>query len=193
LVIYLLCMATIRRYRVLWGGASALPGYSVFYGSSAGALASDLVTFFTAIKSVVPVPITWDIPISGDTLDDSTGTINGGWVDVAGGVVSATAATAYAAGTGAYTQWQTAAIVGGRRLRGRTFLAPLFNGGYDTSGTIAAATLAVLSPAVSALATAGKMVVWHRPTPLAPTSGSSSLVTSGTVPDQVTSLRTRRR
>jgi hypothetical protein len=186
-------MATIRRYRVLWGGLGALPGYSLFYSSAAGALASDLVTFFNAIKSVMPAGLQWDIPISGDTLDDASGMINGGWVDVGGGVVAGAAAGAYAAGTGAYTSWGTGAIVGGRRLRGRTFLAPLWGGCYDSSGTIATGTLAVLSPAVSALAAAGRMVVWHRPAAGGGGGGSSSLVTSGTVPDQVTSLRSRRR
>jgi hypothetical protein len=186
-------MATIRRYRVLWGGLGALPGYSLFYASSGGALASDLVTFFNAIKSVMPTGLQWDVPISGDTLDDATGTINGGWTDVGGGVVAATASGAYAAGTGCYASWGTASIVGGRRLRGRTFICPIWGGSYDSSGTIATASLAVFSPAVSALATAGKMVVCHRPSPGAPASGSSSLVTSGVVPDQVTSLRSRRR
>jgi hypothetical protein len=185
-------MATIRRYRVLWGGLSGLPGYSLFYATSAGALASDLVTFFNAVKAVFPSPLSWDIPISGDTLDDATGTINGGWTDVSGGVVTSVTAGAYAAGVGAYASYGTAAIVNGRRLRGRTFLAPLIANGFDSSGTISSSYLAVLSPAVSTLAASGKMVVWHRPTVAAPSSGSSSLVTSGTVPDQVTALRSRR-
>ena|SRR5690349_10953494 len=186
-------MATIRRYRVLWGGITALPGYSLFYSTSAGALASDLVTFFTAIKGVFPSPLTWDIPLSGDTLDDATGTINGGWTDVGGGVVTSTLVTAYAAGCGGYASWGTAAIVNGRRLRGRTFLAPLGNLQYDTGGSIVPSCQAVLSPAISTLAAAGKMVIWHRPAPGGGGGGSSSLVTSGVLPDQVTSLRSRRR
>lgn len=186
-------MATIRRYRVLWSGITGLPGYSLFYASSAAALGSDLLTFFTAIKGLFPNNLSWDIPISGDTLDDGTGAVNGGWTDLGGGVVTSTLVTAYAAGVGAYASWHTNAIVGRRRLQGRTFLAPLGNLQYDTGGSIVPSAQAVLTPAISALAAAGKMVTWHRPTGSPLAGGSSSLVISGTLPDQVTSLRSRRR
>lgn len=185
-------MATIRRYRVLWGGVGGLPGYSLFYATAAGALGSDLVTFFTAIKGSFPGPLSWDVPLSGDTLDDATGTINGGWTDVGGGIVTATGSGAYAAGTGAYVRYGTAAIVNGRRLKGRTFLCPLVSGSYDSSGTIATVTLGQFNTAASTLATTGRLVVWHRPSVASPSGGSSSAATSGTCPDQVTSLRSRR-
>ena len=185
-------MATIRRYRVLWGGIGGTPGYSLFYANAAGALASDLVTFFNAIKSQCPGPLQWDVPISGDTLDDATGTINGGWTDVGGGVVTATGSGSYAAGTGVFIRWATGAIVNGRRLVGRTFICPINGGGYDSNGTAGGTTLSTIGGAATTLAAAGKLVVWHRPAPGGGGGGSSSLVTAGTVPDQVTSLRSRR-
>ena len=185
-------MATIRRYRVLWGGIPGSPGYSLFYASAAGALASDLVTFFNAIKSQCPGPLQWDVPIAGDTLDDGTGAINGDWVDVSGGVVTATGSGGYAAGTGAFIRWGTGTIVNGRRLRGRTFICPINGGGYDSNGTLGGTTLSTVGAAASALAAAGKLVVWHRPAPGGGGGGSSSLATSGSVPDTVTSLRSRR-
>lgn len=169
-----------------------MPGYSLFYASAAGALASDLVTFFNAIKGGSPAPLQWDVPISGDTLDDATGQINGGWTDVGGGVVVATGSGAYAAGTGAYVKWGTAAIVNGRRLKGRTFICPINGGSYDSGGTLATVTQSAIQTAAQAVAAAGKMVVWHRPPAGTFTGGSSSLVTSASCPDQVTSLRSRR-
>jgi hypothetical protein len=169
-----------------------MPGYSLFYATGASDPTGDLVTFFNAIKTQFPSPLTWTIPPGGDTLDDATGAINGVWSGAGAGIVSATVGSPWAAGTGAWAAWRTGTIVGRRRLIGRTFLCPLLVNAYDSTGTIGSANLAVLSPAVSALATAGKLVIWHRPTVASPSSGSSSLIISGTVPDQVTSLRSRR-
>jgi hypothetical protein len=73
-------------------------------------------------------------------------------------------------------QWSTTAIVGGRRLKGRTFLAPLWNSGYDGSGTILLATQTTLQTASNALAAAGTLVVWHRPTTPGGSDGVSHAV-----------------
>lgn len=178
---------------MLWGGIPGMPGYTLFYASSGAAACADILTFFNAIKALFPTGLQWSVPIVGDTLDDTTGALNGAWSDVGGGIVSASASGAYAAGTGAWVSWKTAAIVHGRRLQGRSFMCPLQSTvGYDSSGTIITSALTTLGGAASTLAAAGKLVVWHRPPPGGNT-GSSSLVTAGTVPDQVTSLRSRRR
>lgn len=169
-----------------------MPGYSLFYASSAGAAGAGLKAFFTTLTNKAPAGTTWDIPISGDTLDDSTGQVNGGWTDVGGGVVGpSSSSVSYAAGTGAFVNWQTAAIINGRRLRGRTFFCPIIATEYDTSGTLGSSMQTTLATAASTLAALGVLVVWHRP-PVGGAGGSSSLVTSGTVPDKVTSLRSRR-
>jgi len=186
-------MATIRKIPVLWGGLPAMPGYSVFYSGGAVDATAELVTFFAAIKSLFLLNLTWSIPPGGDTLDDATGQINGAWVGAGAAVVSANGAGVYAAGTGAYANWPTAGIVAGRRVKGRTFLCPLTTGSYDASGTISTASLATLTGAVTTLAAAGKLVIWSRPNAAAVRAGSSYLVIAGTVPDQVTSLRSRRR
>lgn len=169
-----------------------MPGYSLFYSSAAADATADLVTFFNAIKSQFPVNLQWSVPPAGDTLDDATGAINGSWVGSGAGIVTAGPGTAFAAGCGAWASWRTNAVVARRRLQGRTFLCPLVANAYDGTGTIATSNLATLNTPVAALAAAGKLVVWHRPSTAAPSGGSSSLITSGTVPDQVTSLRSRR-
>jgi hypothetical protein len=70
-------------------------------------------------------------------------------------------------------------------------MCPLVIGGFDTTGTIAIATQSGIQAAASALVASGKMLIWHRGAPLA-NAGSSHAVIAATVPDKVTSLRTRR-
>jgi len=185
-------MATIRKIPVHWGGIPTTPGYSLFYSQGASDATAELVTFFNAVKALFPSGLTWTVPPVGDELDDTTGAINGQWTGSGAGSVTATAAGAYAAGCGAWVAWKTAAIVGRRRLQGRTFMCPLQSTvGYDSSGTILAGAITTLGGAATTLVSAGKLVIWHRPSP-ALTGGSSALITAGVVPDQVTSLRSRR-
>lgn len=185
-------MATIRRIEVVWAGITGLPGLSVFYSGSAVDVTTELNAFFTTIKDLFPGGTTWNIPGSGDTIDDATGTLNGGW---SGGtnvsVISTAGAANYAAGVGAFVKWSTNAIVNGRRLKGRTFLTSLKSDQYDTGGTLQSSTLTTIGGAAATLAAAGKLLIWHRPPP-GGSSGQSSLVTSQFLPDKVTSLRSRR-
>ena len=185
-------MAVLRRIVVTWSGLTALPGVSVFYapfGTDAGA---DLMTFLNAVKGVFPAALSWNVPTSGDTLTDTSGLLTGAWTAGTGGNVSGTGAGAYAAGTGAYVNWQTATIIGSRRLKGRTFLCPLIVSTYTTTGIVGAGTLTTLQGAVTTLAATGHLTVWHRPTGPGVNDGGSGTVTAGLVPAQVTSLRTRR-
>ena len=153
---------------------------------------TNLGTFFNAIKGAFPAGLQWSIPSSGDTIDVATGQLTGGWTGGTAAVVSAGPNTPYAAGVGAFVRWGTPLVVGGRRVKGRTFLCPLVSSLYDAAGTIENANLGTLQTAAGTLAAAGKLVVWHRPSTLAPTGGIASTVTSGTVPDKVTWLKTRR-
>lgn len=186
-------MTDIDRVEVTWTGLSGLPGVSVFYTVAGSNAPASLVTFFTAIQSVFPAGLSWTVPSSGDTIESTDGVLQGGWTGSGGATVAASGAAAHAAGTGAYVNWATASVVGGRRLAGRTFLAPLMNSAYDNAGTIVTGNLTTLQNAATALAGANKLVVWHRPTTPGGTDGTEDLVISGNVPDQVTSLRSRRR
>lgn len=185
-------MATLDRYRVTWTGATGLPGLSIFYTSTGANAGADLVTFFGSIKDRFPVGTSWDIPNEGDTIDDTTGTLTGGWTGSGGGTVSSSASSAaYAAGVGAFINWNTTAVINGRRLRGRTFLCPLLASQYDTDGTLSTGFRTALGSAAAALAAGADFRVWHRPAP-GGGSGSSSVIINGSSPDRVTSLRSRR-
>lgn len=184
-------MANIQRILVVWAGTTGLPGVSVHYGTTGGTANADLKTFFTSVAGVFPLGLQWTIPGNGDEVDENSGTLSGTWTNSGGGgVVAASGAAQHAAGVGAYVNWNTGSIINGRRLKGRTFLAPLMNSAYDSSGTIVTGNLTTLQNAANTLVTAGQIRVWHRP---GAGVGVSIVPSSATVPDQVTSLRSRRR
>jgi len=185
-------MTTMRRLRVVWNGLTGLPGVSTFYYGVASPDVSDAVGFFNTIKGLFPTPLSWDIPSSGDEIESTTGVLTGGWTGTGAGNVTATGATAYAAGVGARVQWQTDAIVNGRRVRGATFLAPLALLAYDTSGTLTNSEVVTMLAAANTFAASGVAKgIWHRNTP-GGSDGVYANMIGATVPDRVTSLRSRR-
>jgi hypothetical protein len=153
---------------------------------------TNLATFFNSVSASFPGAVTWNIPSSGDTIDELTGSLVGAW---SGGTAAAITASggggAYVAGTGGYVIWQTADIFLGRRLKGRTFLCPVKDDQFDSSGTINNTSRTTWATAAGVLAAVGKLVIWHRPSP-GGSNGGTGVVTAATVPDKVTSLRTRR-
>lgn len=185
-------MTTMRRLRVAWDGFPGAPGLSTFYYGVASPNVSDCVTFFTAIKALFPPGITWTIPSSGDELDDATGTLTGAWAGSGGGqVVSSGSLGAYAAGVGALARWDTLVIHNGRRVQGRTFLAPLLASQYENNGTMASTALATLNAAVAAYAASGVAKgIWSKGN--TPGGGLYAAINTGLVVDRVTSLRSRR-
>lgn len=186
-------MATIVRNFVSWTGAQGLPGVSVWYATSATTLLSDLATFYGAIKSLLPPTVSIQVAGSGDTLNDANGVLTGSWsASLPAAIVGTGASGAYPAGVGGYINWRTSAIIGRRRLQGRTFICPLIQSAYQSDGTLAPATVTTLASAAGGIVTGANTLIWHRPTP-GGSDGSSSLITGNAVPDQVTSLRSRRR
>jgi hypothetical protein len=152
----------------------------------------ELATFFSAIKALFPSAVSWNVPSSGDVIDEVSGLITGAWLGGTAASVSGTGITSYAAGTGCYVRWQTAGIANGRRVKGRTFLVPLLGAQYQTDGTIIDASLTTINSAATALANSGKMRIWHRPTNRGTNNGAAFSVTAAIGPDRVTSLRSRR-
>lgn len=186
-------MSNIAKIPVSWTGGPGGPGVSVFYSDAAATIPTGaLGTFFNAVKTLIPSPITWTIPNTGDIVDSSTGTLVGSWTQGTSTVVSASGSgSSYAAGSGAVVRWNTGGIVNGRRVRGRTFFVPVVGAIYS-SGRILGTQVAVFQAAANALvASSGPdLRIWHRPT--AHVGGSAHAVTAAFVPDLAAVLRSRR-
>lgn len=190
-------MAVIRKIPVLWQGFPGAPGFSVFYAPDSTDAVASIKTFFTTCRTEIPTGVSLTIPFAGDSISDTTGELGGSWTSPNGGVVTCVGSGAYAAGTGAFVRWLTGGIVNGRRVKGHTFLCPLIAADYDTVGSLSSTALSTLSGAAAVLGAANTLVVWARPftgtvSDPVPRAGSSHAVIAGTVPDQVTSLRSRR-
>lgn len=186
-------MAVILRIPVEWTGATGLPGVSMMHGLGSSTTAvANILTFFTAIRDYLPSAVTITVPSSGDNIDDGNGQLIGGWSGASGGTTTGTSSLLYAASVGVSVQWDTAGIRNGRRVKGRTFLCPLSSIAYAPDGTMDATALTTIRTAANALASAGNLVVFSRPTSVSAADGESNVVTGATVDDRVSSLRSRR-
>lgn len=185
----------LARVSCAWQGWPGSPGVSQMYiaGTPVQGNIDAIRTFFNSLAAGLPSGLTIQVPSSGDVLSETDGSIQTTWsVGSTPAVVTGTNLGAYAGNAGAVVHWLTAGVVSNRRVRGRTFLVPLCNDRYDTSGSISTAFLSTLSTAASTYVTAqaGAAVVWARPAP--GRSGSMHAITSSRVPDLAVSLRSRR-
>jgi hypothetical protein len=185
-------MAT-RKYVCPWStGSQGGAGISTFYSAFGTDMTSDLNTFWNAVKAVFSDEVTVSVPSSGDVFDETTGTLTGAWTAGTAGSYSGSSHGAYPAGTGAFIKWNTGTVIGGHRVKGRTFIAPILAAGFDVNGTLAGGYLTIIQNAATTLAGSGKMLVWHRPTTSGGSDGATAAVVSATVPDKTTSLASRR-
>lgn len=187
-------MATVIRMRVAWsGGALVGPGVSTFYFADAHTgFVADVAAFFASLAGRFPSSTSWNIPDTGDLINDATGDLVGVWNDGTGSTLAGTATNVFARGVGARIVWNTAGSTNNRRVRGATFMAPLDSTALQNDGTLNDTVRTEINTAATALvsASSGQMVVLTRVRP--GVAGKSSPVTSATVPDKISWLRSRR-
>ena len=181
-----------RVIRCAWNTGVGGAGVSTFYCADSADLTPALNTFWAAVKAVFSDTVTVTVPTNGDVIDASTGLLTGSWTGGTGSSNTGTSHGAYAGGTGAFIKWSTPQIVDGRRLKGKTFIAPILAAGYDVDGTLAGGYLTIIQNAANTLAATGLMQIWHRPPVHGSPGGQMGIVNAATVPDKVTSLATRR-
>lgn len=151
---------------------------------------------FQARSVLFPAGTTITVPASGDTINDTTGALIGGWSVASTNTATMDGSPAAAAGVGACITWTTGGIVPGkkgpRRLRGRTFLVPLSTSTYESNGTLTSGALTGLQALADALKASGPLGIWHRPSSLTAADGNSYGVQSARVRDKVAYLSSRR-
>lgn len=194
-------MAELMRLRVPWNGSPVVGGgLSTFYKTTTGGIgwADAISDFFTAIRTLVPAGITWNVPSSGDSIDDDEGELTGTWSEPGtGGIVTSAGTANFASGVGARVVWNTGGIFAGRRVKGSTFLCPLVASVYPDNNTLQDSAVTTLQAAADGLVAADMdLVVWSRHAAATANhgelTGESNAITSATVPDKVSWLRSRR-
>lgn len=186
-------MASMERIRVEWTGLTGLPGVTTLFADPTVPTAYAAVhQFFDDIKDYFPSGLTWSFPAFGDLIDDGTGALSGSWSTTPLPPINGTVNMAtHAAGVGLRVKWNTNGISSSnRRVTGATFLTALASLYFDTDGTINSIALADIQTAADTMVAAADFRVWTRP--VGGSGGTSNAVLSATVPDRVTSLRSRR-
>lgn len=186
----------VTEYQVSWTGPGG-PGVSTFHtvdvtgSSEAFSVSSRLQAMFDVLANYLPNEVQTRGPAEAKTLDTATGALVAVHPISAPWVSTGQSNGSYNRAAGARWDWLTAALVGGRRLRGRTYAVPLVAAAFDGDG-------AVLSSVASSLRTAAETLiagnasanvplqVWSR------THGVARDVVGVTVPPLGAVLRSRR-
>lgn len=194
-------MATVDVIKAIWTTTFGGLGLSQWAFEDLGTVPDGAFTaldgFLGTVGGLMPAGQTVQLQQHCDTFDAGTGQLIGtksaatGFTSKAGPGVNGS----WAAGVGATATWETGDIRNGRRLRGRTFLVPLWTGAFGVGqlGSTAQANLqAAATIMVNACASAGHpLQVWSRPTAKHPVGGLSTVI-SATVKSQTATLRGRR-
>lgn len=181
-------MTTVHQMRISWTGLKGLPGVSTFYCQAPVATVMPKIrTFFESLVGVLPSGLTITYPTTGSDVDTATGDVIGTWSAAGNSATLGTATGSYAAPAGAAITWHTGLYLGGRELRGRTFIVPMALAAYQTDGTLFDSTRSAMLSSANTLATSiDSIAVWSR------SGGAYSPVTSATISDKVAVLRSRR-
>jgi hypothetical protein len=188
-------MTALARIRVTWhGGAVVGPAVSTFYalGDQAPALQAEAGNYFNAIKPAFPGTVNWVIPSTGELIEDSTGELLDVWESGTPQLPVGGSGSSFSQGVGIRVVWLTNGVVGGRRVRGATFLCPIGGPNFSTDGTIVDGTLTSQAEAANDFVDSveGGLQIWSRPAVARP--GTSNKVIGAQIPDKVSWLRTRR-
>lgn len=180
-----------------WDGDAVVGGgVSTFYTlGDVADLRAGLNTLFDTFSPWFPADgVSGRVQTEGEVLDSATGDLVGVWSDTADAGFAGSGAQNYASGVGVRIVWGTGVIARGRRVRGSTFMVPICSNVYDVDGTIASGAFGGMVAAAADFAStmAGDAVIWSRPSTSGGSDGGTAQITSGTVPDKVSWLRSRR-
>lgn len=187
------------RHRWTWSGNGIGLGFSSFYnaGGTAQPLADAAGVLMNGILGATGSNLPSGVTVVPDPLCDLIDPTNGQLVNsqpvTPPATVTGGASVSYPAMAGMCVTWQTVGVVGGRRVRGRTFFVPITTSKYQPDGTIDNTYLASCRVVAAAFATsAATPVVWHRPTAVGSTDGVAFYMTGAKITDKAAMLTSRR-
>jgi hypothetical protein len=181
-------VTTFAQMQVKWTGISGMPGYTNFYFQAIDDFApTDVKGFFNILGPALPAGVTINIPNNGKTIDLATGQANGTWSHGTAQTVTGTNTTQTLQASGLVFNWHTGYYVGGRELRGKTFIVPICANIFNPNGTLVTSWKTNVANAAAALVAAtAQPIVWSR------ARNTTASITSGAVPDKQVVLRSRR-
>ena len=184
----------------IWTGATGLPGYTKmrYVGElSSGQLTSAAAnwrTFLDSIKAIIPTIVTLTVqPTASFHQDDGTLIGEAAIVSPPAPVIG-TGAGAYLSASGLLILWNTGAVNGGKKIRGRTYFVPMTANAAQSDGTIVETNrTTVQSAATTLVASTPPPAINSRARASNPTATDATvIVVSANVPDKQVVLRSRR-
>jgi len=183
----------------LTGGRIGTGFTNFFFSTGAGTaqLAADAMrAFLSSAYSAggkLPNGCLITFPTVVDTIEATNGQLTSNTPITAPVQITGSDTGPYAAVAGACVTWRTGDFVGGKRVRGRTFLVPMGALGFQNNGTLDDPTVSGISTAASTLVAATpEFVIWRRPSSSAAADGSTHLVAAATISDKAAYLTSRR-
>lgn len=190
------------RFTMRWNGFSGAPGYTNLYllnpevptQAVLDAAGVRIRNFLATLGTSMPAGVSITFPNEVDQFNTTTGELEGTLPTASQNAVTGVPSGNYSSAVGMCVNWTTTQIVGGRRLRGRTFLVPLAAAAYGPDGTLSdTVRTTVLTAANTFISEQNNLVmaIWAKPNPSRP-EGVSAQVTSVSINDKTAVLRSRR-
>lgn len=194
------------RYEVEWVVPGGGRGVSRFHSQPAAATGANrqawvdaIRAMFAAFPSQFPNVVSWNFASEIADMNAADGSIASYFGVTAPASLAGSASSGeYSAPSGCIIRWDTAAVAGNRRVRGRTYLVPLTRGAYDLQGSIQPATITQIQGAAQTYAafTQSGAIIPHVYSPpvvgVGARAGFISPITGAVVPDKACVLRSRR-
>lgn len=185
-------MALISRVRTVWTGVGGSPAYTNLYvaqGTVTPAAAQAAVgNFIGSLKGEIVSACTATIEGDVATIDTATGQTVGVTVGTSTVIPCTGGASAAPPANQGLIRWLSNTYVGGRQIRGRTFVPYLRTAAIGTNGQIVGTTQTTFLNAASAYLTSltGQAVIFS------PKNGIAVQVNTYSVWNQVAVMRSRR-
>lgn len=175
----------------LSGGTALTTGYFQFDNLATEAR-TDWTAFWTSVATRLRSSIIVTMDTSAAQIDPATGDQIGevslAPFSVAGGQNDDLLPSA----TQVLVNWRTDSFIGGRRVRGKTYIPGFTESASNSAGVFSGTSVTTVQSAATAYADAvlNPSVVWHRP--VNGSGGSVHNITTATVPTKFAVLRSRR-
>lgn len=167
-------------------------GVNYLYFDQGGGTSADahsaVVAFWNAVKGLITSGTNMTVLGEIDIVDNVTGDIEGQESTDQVIVVGTAAGNPLPPNTQGLIRWRTGVYVGGREIRGRTFVPALTSNSNSAGGVPASTTVSTLTTAAGSLYgdPDSELVVWSK------THGQFATVTSASVWSKFATLRSRR-
>nr|CRY93641.1 hypothetical protein [uncultured prokaryote] len=187
-------MANLREIIVDWITPDG-PALNVFFAAAeldAGDQRDALAAFYGSYDGMVSSSYAWSVRAEGREIDDTTGTLVGGWAEpgtLNGVGVSPTEPVPDVCQV--LVRWSTGFVVNGRMLKGRTYL-PGLTTASTSQGEVKASDAATLAGYAATFVGAGAgFKIWHRPGSQGGSGSSADVVGSSVWTEWATQRRRR--